>query len=47
MYQSSPVLREACAASIHSRAATLEADIAAACAEHLIDADWTPRSLAL
>ncbi len=47
MYQASPALREACAACIYNHAATLEADISAACEQHRLAPDWTPRSLAL
>lgn len=47
MYQASPALRDACAASIHHHAGTLEGDIAAACAQYRLAPEWTPRSLAL
>jgi TetR/AcrR family transcriptional regulator, transcriptional repressor for nem operon len=47
MYQASPALRDACAACIYNHAATLEADITEACAQHGLAAEWTPRSLAL
>ena len=47
VYDTHPAIRDACAASIGGHAATLEADIAAAMAEHGIDGDWTPESLAL
>ena len=49
-YDTSPAIRDACANSICSHAATLEADIAAAMAEHGIEpgaVDWSPQSLAL
>jgi TetR/AcrR family transcriptional repressor of nem operon len=46
VYDSSPAIRDACAASIFGHAATLEADIAAAMAARGITADWTPQSLA-
>lgn len=40
-------IRQACAASITDHAATLEADIAAAMAQHGLDGTFTPKSLAL
>lgn len=49
-YDTSPAIRDACAASICGHAATLEADIAAAMTAHGIDpdsVDWSPQSLAL
>lgn len=49
-YDTAPAIRDACANSICGHAATLEADIKAAMAEHGINAenaDWTPQSLAL
>lgn len=47
VYQSHPGIREACAESIFSHAATLEADIAAAMrARRMDDVPWTPASLA-
>ncbi len=46
VYGSYPVIRDACAASIFSHAATLEPDIEGAVAVRGIDADWTSASLA-
>ncbi|MEZ5667287.1 MAG: TetR/AcrR family transcriptional regulator [Alphaproteobacteria bacterium] len=46
VYGSHPAIRDACAASILSHAATLEPDIAAAMRDRGIVADWTPASLA-
>jgi len=46
-YGTHPAIRDACAGSICGHAAKLEADIAAAMAQHGIAADWTPQSLAL
>lgn len=49
-YDTSPAIRDACANSICGHAATLEADIAAAMADHGIapdSVDWSPHSLAL
>jgi TetR/AcrR family transcriptional repressor of nem operon len=46
-YATSPDIREACAASICSHAATLEADIAEAMKRHRIRARWTAQGLAL
>src|SRR5918997_1883902 len=46
VYRSHPAIREACAASIFGHAATLEPDIAEAMRTRLIEADWTPASLA-
>ncbi|MEQ8746466.1 TetR/AcrR family transcriptional regulator [Pyruvatibacter sp.] len=49
-YDTSPAIRDACANSICGHAATLEADIAAAMADHGIApdrVDWSPSSLAL
>jgi TetR/AcrR family transcriptional repressor of nem operon len=45
-YDSYPTIRDACAASIFSHAATLEPDIEAARLDHGIDASWTAESLA-
>ncbi|MCB1386861.1 MAG: TetR/AcrR family transcriptional regulator [Nitratireductor sp.] len=45
VYDSSPSIRAACAASIFGHAATLEPDIEAAMAARGIKADWTPASL--
>jgi TetR/AcrR family transcriptional repressor of nem operon len=47
MYQASPALREACAASIYNHAGTLEADISAACQQYRLAPEWTSSSLAL
>ena len=46
VHDSAPAIRDACAASILSHAATLEADIEAAREQRDIDADWTAASLA-
>lgn len=46
VHESAPAIRDACALSIFSHAATLEADIQAAMDERGIDADWTAESLA-
>ena len=47
VYDSSPAIRDACAASIFGHAATLEPDLAAAMKERGIDGgDWTAESLA-
>lgn len=45
-YDSYPSIRDACAASIFSHAATLEPDIEAARRDRGIHADWTAESLA-
>ncbi len=47
VHTSHEAIRRACAASITDHAATLEADIAAAMAEHGVRHEFTPRSLAL
>ena len=47
VYDTSPEIRDACAASILGHAATLETDIEAAVKARGINADWTPTSLAL
>jgi TetR/AcrR family transcriptional repressor of nem operon len=46
IYGSNPEIRDACAASILSHAATLEPDIEAAMRERGVDGDFTPASLA-
>ncbi len=46
VYSSAPAIREACARSIYSHAATLEADIAAAMKARRIKGSWTAASLA-
>lgn len=46
VHDTSPAIRDACAASILGHAATLEADIEAARVQYGIDADWTAESLA-
>lgn len=46
VYGSHPTIRDACAASIFSHAATLEPDIEAAMTARGIEADWTPSGLA-
>jgi TetR/AcrR family transcriptional repressor of nem operon len=46
VYASSPAIRDACAESIFSHAATLDADIDAARRERGITGDWTAQSLA-
>lgn len=46
VYDTSPEIRDACAASILGHAATLEEDIGAAMATLGVQADWTPASLA-
>lgn len=45
-HDSSPAIRDACAASIFGHAATLQEDIRLAMQARAIDADWTPESLA-
>ncbi|RNF32997.1 TetR/AcrR family transcriptional regulator [Paracoccus methylarcula] len=47
VYGTHPAIRDACAASIFSHAATLEPDIREAMETRGIKADWTPASLAL
>jgi len=47
VYETSPAIRDACAASIAGHAAKVEADIAEAIERHGIAADWTAQSLAL
>ena len=47
VYQTQAAIRDACAASITSHAATLEADIAAAIALYGVNGGFTPQSLAL
>ena len=47
VYDTHPLLREACDRSIRDHAATLEADIAEAMRQSNLHADWTARSLAL
>lgn len=47
VYVSHPAIRDACAASIFSHAATIEPDIAAAMAAHGLAPDWTAASLAI
>jgi len=46
VYGSHPAIRDACAASIFSHAATLEPDIAEIMKDRGVEADWTPASLA-
>jgi TetR/AcrR family transcriptional regulator, transcriptional repressor for nem operon len=46
-YDSSPSIRDACNRSITEHAAVIESDIAEAMRTHHIEAEWTPRSLAL
>lgn len=46
-YETHPLIREACDASIRAHAATVEADIAEAMRKYGIRADWTAGSLAL
>lgn len=46
VHASAPAIRDACAESILSHAATLEADIEAARMQRGIDAEWTAESLA-
>jgi len=46
-YDSHPAIRDACARSILSHAARVEADIAAAMTAHGLEAEWTACSLAL
>ncbi len=46
-YQTAPQIRDACARSITSHAATLEADIELAMAEFGLKVEWTAKSLAL
>lgn len=46
VHDSTPAIRDACAASILGHAATLEADIEAARAQRGIDAHWSAESLA-
>ncbi len=47
VHETSPAIREACEASLTGHAATLEADIGAAMAQHGVGGDWTASSLAL
>lgn len=47
VFDSHPVIRDACRSSIFGHAETLEADIEAAMRQSVRDADWTARSLAL
>ena len=47
VYQTHPSIREACDESISRHAATLEPDIAEAMRKYGVEAEWTPRSLAL
>lgn len=47
VYDTVPAIRDACDRCISDHAATLEADIAEAVRRHGVEADWTPRSLAL
>ncbi len=47
VYDTHPLIREACDKSIRDHAATLEADIAEAMRQHNIHTTWTARSLAL
>ena len=46
-FATAPAIRTACDASISGHAATLEHDIAAAMTLYGVEADWTPKSLAL
>lgn len=46
IHDSAPAIRDACADSIFGRAATLEANIAAAMSERNVSGDWTAESLA-
>jgi TetR/AcrR family transcriptional regulator, transcriptional repressor for nem operon len=46
VYATHPAIREACAASIFGHAASLEADIAAAMAQHGVTGSWSAASLA-
>jgi len=47
VYDTNPLIREACNRSISGHAATVEADIAEAMQKYGIVADWTAQSLAL
>ncbi len=47
VYDTHPLLRQACDKSISDHAATLEADIAEAMRQYNIHAEWTAKSLAL
>ena len=47
VYDTHPSIREACNQSISRHAATLEPDIAEAMRKFGVEAEWTPRSLAL
>ncbi|MGE4336851.1 MAG: TetR/AcrR family transcriptional regulator [Pigmentiphaga sp.] len=47
VYETAPIIREACDRSISDHAATLEADIQAVIDEHGLSPDWSARSLAL
>ncbi len=47
IYETHPLLRDACNRSIGNHAAAVEKDIAAAMKQHRIRADWTASSLAL
>ena len=47
VYETHPLIREACEKSIYGHAATLEPDIAEAMRVYGVEGDWTARSLAL
>ncbi|WP_433964765.1 TetR family transcriptional regulator C-terminal domain-containing protein [Tunturiibacter gelidiferens] len=47
VYDTNPLIREACNESISRHAATVEADIAEAIEKYGVDAEWTAQSLAL
>jgi TetR/AcrR family transcriptional regulator, transcriptional repressor for nem operon len=46
-FETQPVIRDACSATITDHAATLEADIAAAMQQYGVNGHWTAKSLAL
>jgi TetR/AcrR family transcriptional regulator, transcriptional repressor for nem operon len=47
VFETHPVIRDACSATITGHAATLEADIAAAMRQHGVNSKWTAKNLAL
>jgi len=47
VFETHPMIRDACSATISGHAATLEADIAGAMRQHRVKGEWTAKSLAL
>jgi TetR/AcrR family transcriptional regulator, transcriptional repressor for nem operon len=47
VFETHPMIRDACSATMTGHAATLEADIAAAMRQHGVNGKWTAKSLAL